>query len=131
MVDLFIVKLILSFLVGGLYVIAATVSADKLGSKIGGLISGLPSTVLFGLLFIGWTQNSQAGVEATTLLPAVIGVACFFLITYVYFIKYNIWLAFVLAFIVWGLLTFGLFVVHLTNFFSAILIFCLSFIIAY
>src|SRR6185437_15423911 len=80
MSDLFTLKLCLSFFVGGLYVVIATVFADKFGSKIGGLISGLPSTVLFGLLFIAWTQNTQAAVDATTPIPAVVGVACFFLI---------------------------------------------------
>src|SRR5260221_14387282 len=106
MVDLFTLKLILSFVVGGSYVIGATIVADNLGTKLGGLIAGLPSTILFGLLFIAWTQNTQASVEATTLLPAVIGVACFFLITYVYFIRYTIWMALPLAFFVLGLLTF-------------------------
>lgn len=80
MADLFIVKLILSFFVGGLYTIISTVAADKFGSKIGGLISGLPSTALFGLFFIGWTQNPQASSEATTLIPASLGVSCIFVL---------------------------------------------------
>lgn len=128
---LFIIKLILSFLVGGGYAILATVSADRLGSKIGGLISGLPSTVLLGLLFIAWTQNTQAAVEATTLIPAVIGVACFFLITFVLFVKKNIWLALICAFIVWFVLTYSLFLFHITNFFISLFIYVISSFIAY
>jgi hypothetical protein len=131
MIDQFTLKLILSFIIGGGYAILATVSADKLGTKIGGLITGLPSTVLFGLLFIAWTQNTQAAVEATTLLPATIGASCFFLIMYVYFIRYSLWFALGMAFLIWGLLTYALLAAHLTNFILAITIFCISFIIAY
>ncbi len=131
MIDQFTLKLILSFVIGGGYAILATVCADKLGTKIGGLITGLPSTVLFGLLFIAWTQNTQAAVEATTLLPATIGASCFFLISYVYFLRYSIWLSLLMAYIVWGVITYALLVVHLTNFIVAIVLFCISFFIAY
>jgi hypothetical protein len=129
--DFFIVKLVLSFIVGGLYTIAATVTADKLGPKIGGIISGLPSTVLFGLVFIGWTQTPQSSFEATTLLPAVIGLACLFLITFIYFVKQNIWLALCAAFIVWSIPAFGLINAGLHDFFIALLIFCVLFCIAH
>ncbi len=131
MVDLFTIKLILSFLVGGAYAIVATIIADKLGSKIGGLISGLPSTTLFGLLFIAWTQNTRATVEATTLIPAVIGIACLFLITYVLFFRKGFWVAIFLSFIVWILFTLELFSLNLTNFFLSVLVFCLCFLITY
>jgi len=131
MESLFIFKLILSFLVGGGYAILATVCADKFGSKIGGLISGLPSTVLFGLFFIGWTQSTQASVEATTLIPAVIGVACFFLLAFVALVRKNIWYALSVAFILWFLLTSVLFVFHLSNFFISVFFYILSSLIAY
>ena len=129
--DLFTVKLILSFVVGGVYAIVASIGADKFGTKFGGLLSGLPSTVLFGLLFIAWTQSASVAVEATTLLPATVGIACYFLITFVYFTRYSLWLALCLAYIVWGVITYALIATHLTNFFVTLIIFGLSFAIAY
>ena len=50
MTDTFILKLALSFLIGGLWITVASVAAERLGSKIGGVIAGLPSTavVAFG-----------------------------------------------------------------------------------
>ncbi len=131
MADLFVLKLIVSFLVGGSYTLVSTVAADKLGSKIGGLISGLPSTVLFGLLFIGWTQTPEASVEATTLIPAVIGLACLFLITYIYFVKQNVWLALFAAFGVWSISAYGLLAIRLTDFFVSIILFFVLYFVAY
>jgi len=131
MIDQFTLKLILSFIVGGGYAIAATVAADKFGSKIGGLIGGLPSTVLFGLLFIAWTQNPQAAVDATTLIPAVIGIACFFLIAFVLSLKKGIWFALFMAYLVWFVCTIPLLVYPNVSFLISNLIFCLCFIITY
>ena len=52
-------KLLLSFLVGGCWVTLTTIIAEKFGSKIGGLLGGLPSTIVVSLLFIGLTQNAE------------------------------------------------------------------------
>lgn len=131
MIDLFVIKLVLSFLVGGLYTIISTVAADKLGSKIGGLVSGLPSTALFGLFFIGWTQNPQASMEATTLIPAIVGVGCIFVITYISFVKQNIWLAMGAAIFVWGVAAYSLITLHITSFVVSLVIFCVLFACAY
>jgi hypothetical protein len=117
--------------VGSSYTLLATVTADKLGPKIGGLISGLPSTVLFGLVFIGWTQSVDASVEATTLIPAIIGVACLFLITYIYFVKRNVWLAVFLAMLVWSLATYLLLIFHVTSFIVSLVIFLVLYLVGY
>lgn len=130
MIDIFLLKLILSFFVGGSYVLVSTIAADKMGSKIGGLISGLPSTVLFGLFFIGWTQSPQASVDATTVMPAVIGLACLFLITYIALVQRNIYIAIIGAFIVWIASAYGLFVLHVTDFFISVSIFIGLYLVA-
>jgi hypothetical protein len=53
----FWIKLFLGFIVGSIWVTLTTVSAERFGSKVGGLIGGLPSTVVIALLFIGLTQS--------------------------------------------------------------------------
>lgn len=129
--SVFFIKLILSFLVGSSYILFSTIASDKLGSKIGGLITGLPSTVLLGLLFIGWTQNPDASVEATTLIPAIIGVACLFLITYVFLIKRNVWVAIFASTLIWTFTAYLLMSSHITSFFVSLVIFLVFFLIAY
>lgn len=131
MADQFIIKLILSFVVGGLYTIISTVAADKFGPKIGGLIGGLPSTALFGLFFIGWTQNSQASAEATILLPASLGLSCLFIVIYICFVKHNVWLALFGSIFLWGIGAYILVASHITNFFISIVIFLVFYFIGY
>jgi hypothetical protein len=112
----FFLKLFLSFMIGGLWTVAATVVADRYGSKIGGLIAGLPSTVMFGLLFLAWTQSAAAGVQATTLAPIAAGFTCLFILGYCVLVKRGLWIALPVALILWMLLAYGLVSVCLQSF---------------
>lgn len=118
---IFLFKLALSFLIGGTWVVGATIFADKLGSKVGGLIAGLPSTIIFGLLFLAWTQTPQAVVEATTIVPIVSGVSCLFILTYIYFIKKGVWIALFISLLIWFLLVLSLVILDFNNYFLSIL----------
>lgn len=103
---IFFLKLAMSFAIGGVWVILATISADRFGSKIGGLISGLPSTVMFGLFFLAWTQNPSVAVQATTIIPIVGGINCLFLVCYVFFVRKNLVKAIVTSLFLWSILSF-------------------------
>jgi uncharacterized membrane protein (GlpM family) len=75
-----IMRFVLAFAVGSLWVTLITVIAEKKGSVIGGVLGGLPSTSAFSFFFIGINQSSAAAVEATTVFPLVFGmtIACLF-----------------------------------------------------
>jgi hypothetical protein len=62
----FILKLVLSFFVGGLWITGGVALAERRGSKAGGLVLGFPSTVLLAIVFIGWTLSPQAAALATS-----------------------------------------------------------------
>lgn len=78
----FLVKLAASFVVGGVWIALVTVAAEKYGSRLGGLIGGLPSTAAVSLLFIGVTQSPRAGSEAAAVLPLAMVASGVFVIVY-------------------------------------------------
>lgn len=129
--SIFAIKLFISFLVGGGYAIISTIAADKFGSKIGGLITSLPSTVLFGLLFIAWTQSPRVSVEATITIPATLGMACVFLVVYTYFLKRGLWWGLGLALISWAILAVVLIESHLTSFLFSCMLYGVLFIFSF
>lgn len=98
---IFIIKLVLSFLIGGLWVTIATNLADRYGTKVGGFITGLPSTALLSLFFIGWTQSPRISVEATTIIPLIGAVNALFLLAYITLVRKNFWLALGSSFLIW------------------------------
>ncbi|MGE5123380.1 MAG: hypothetical protein ACM3H7_02610 [Acidobacteriaceae bacterium] len=97
----FWLKLILSFIVGSLWVSITTLSAERLGSRIGGLIGGLPSTVVIALLFIGLTQSPHVAAQSTTVMPIAQGLNGLFVLTFMLFIPYGLWIGSLSALMVW------------------------------
>ena len=122
---IFLVKIALSFFIGGSWVVLATHLADKLGSKIGGLITGLPSTLLFGLFFLGWTQSSQAAVTATSITPLVGGISSLFLAIYVATISFGLVWALGISIVSWVTLTFIALKLPIHNYYSLFLVYFL------
>jgi hypothetical protein len=82
MTDIFILRLILSFLIGGLWITAASVLAERMGSKIGGVIGGLPSTAVVAFGFIGWTQGAQQAYDATSAFPLTFAINALYMVAY-------------------------------------------------
>lgn len=111
----FLIKLLLSFVVGGFYIAFTIWVSEKFGSRLGGLFIGLPSTLLISLLFIAWTQNSQAAVAALPVVPATIAANSLFLVAFIYFHKFGRTNAFLAASLLWFALSFPLAFFSLKN----------------
>jgi hypothetical protein len=103
--SIFLFKLFLSFIVGGLYIALTIRISERIGSRIGGLLIGLPSTLLVSLIFIAWTQDSRAAVSAIPVVPATIGVSSMFIVAFIHLYKYGKITAFIAASILWLILT--------------------------
>jgi hypothetical protein len=122
----FIIKLILSFVVGSVWITLGTVLAEKYGTKIGGLVAGLPSTILVALFFIAWSQSPRVAVDATTIMPIIGGINCLFIVTYVVLLRVHFWLALTGAIVVWFALSFLFVLAGFSSFPSALVIYVLS-----
>jgi len=106
-------------------------AADKFGTKIGGLIAGLPSTLLFGLFFIAWTQSPETAIKATVVVPIMNGASALFLVTYAALVKKGLGKALFLALTLWGACAYLLVLTKFDNFKIALWIYPLILAVAY
>ena len=131
MEDLFYFKLFLAFIVGSTMVTLATVAAERLGSRIGGLIGGIPSAVAISLFFIGYTETPQLASEATSTIPLTMGLNGLFLVVYVGLARRGAWIAMAGALFFWFALAFLVLFLHFSNFLFSLLFFILSLVGSY
>ncbi len=131
MVDLFWIQLLLSFIVGSVWVTLTTIMAERFGSKIGGFIGGLPSSTLVALLFIGWTQTPEIASQATTVMPLIIGFGSIFLVAYAIASKRNFITGLIAALSTWFVLSALVVVFKIENFAFSIFAWLLTIPISY
>lgn len=97
----FLARLSLTFFVGGLWVAGATALAERAGTKVGGWASGLPSTVVVALFFIGLNQTPRAAAEAAVMVPLMAGVNGLFLASFVRFSRRGFARGLAFALMIW------------------------------
>lgn len=131
MIDPFLLKIILSFIVGATWLTGATIIAERFGSKIGGVIAGLPSTTVLALFFIGWTQSPSIAAESTGVIPAIIGLDAIFTALYILLSHHTLFISIGISLLVWFILSIGFVLIRFNNYAASLIIFftlyCISF----
>jgi len=112
----FALKLLLTFLVGGSWVVMSTVVAERAGTKIGGVVAGMPSSSLIAFFFIGWTQSTEAAAQATTLGPLSMGVVALFNVAYALLYPRGFGLALAGSLGTWLILSLGLLATNIRSY---------------
>ena len=131
MPDLFYLKLLLAFGVGSFMVTLATVAAERLGSKTGGLIGGLPTMVSITLFFIGLVQTPRIASEATNVIPLVMGFNGLFLVIYAMLAKWSASIGLAGALLTWIFLSSLVVLLDVQSFVFSLLVFVLLLVFSY
>ncbi len=116
---------------GSIWITLSTVAAERYGSKIGGLIGGLPSTAVVSLLFIGVTQTSLIASEATTVMPVAQGINGIFIIVYLLFVRRGLVSGLSIALFVWFIFAWALIMIEMKLFWVSVIIWILLVMICY
>jgi uncharacterized membrane protein (GlpM family) len=103
--DSLLIRYILAFAVGSLWVTLVTIIAERRNSAVGGILGGLPSTSAFAFLFIGLNQSSPAAVQATTVFPLVFSITSAFLLFYAFFARKGFTVGFTISLLIWFLIS--------------------------
>jgi uncharacterized membrane protein (GlpM family) len=104
MLSLFTLRVIISFVVGGVFISLQTLFAERVPLKWRGVVLTIPSTLAMSLFFVGITKGSS---EVSYV--AVLSIAASFICTYVFattfafFSRFNLYLATIMGFLFWGI----------------------------
>lgn len=81
--NIFLLKLLISFIISGSFAVFALWMSEKVGTKLGSIILSIPSTTAFSLLFIMWTQGVEVVTRAAVMSTASLGISFIFVIVFV------------------------------------------------
>ena len=112
---MFYLQVILSFVLAGSLIALMTLLAERFGSKIGGLITNLPSNILITLIFISLAQGIGFVKEMTPAIPIGMMIDSIFLVAFILLLRYNLFLSIIGSLGVWLALAFLADQVHVVN----------------
>lgn len=98
-------KLILSFVTGAISVSTLSLTAERFGSKLAGILGGFPSTLAASLFFIGLIKGPIEASDAAVVVPLMMGIYGVQLSLYCALLDRGIIPALVLSISVWVLLS--------------------------
>jgi hypothetical protein len=101
-------RLFLGFLVGGVWVAATTAAAERGGSRLGGFIGGLPSTLAVALLFVALTGGREAAAEAAAVAPLAFAVNALYVLLFVALSRFGFTRSMILALTAWAAAQFSI-----------------------
>jgi len=124
-------KILVSFVAAGVWIGAATLIAERLGSKKGGLISNLPSTVLIALVFVALIKNTRFAAEATDAVPMGMLIDTLFLFIFIILLKTGLFKTIIISLFTWIILAFFVRQIHSSNIVLNIIFYLLVVIITF
>jgi hypothetical protein len=91
----------MSFLVAGLWISVATFLAERLGSKLGGIISNLPSNIVVSLAFISINKGEAFASESARAVPLGMAIDIIFLFVFMAMLRRGIVAAILVSLSTW------------------------------
>jgi len=98
-------QFVVPFVLSALIVIVITVVAERYGTKTGGIIGTLPSTMVVAFVLIALNNGIDFASKAVSIVPAEMGINVFFLFIFVLVSYYSIYLAVPASLAVWSVLS--------------------------
>ena len=106
---------VIPFFLSALIVVIITVVAEKYGTKVGGILGTLPSTIVIAFLFIALNKGVDFAARAVAVVPAELGINLLFLFVFSLYAKRSSLLAFVMSLLTWAVCSYVLFLANLSN----------------
>jgi hypothetical protein len=96
-----VIKVLISFVVAGIWIAGATLLAERFGSKIGGLITNLPSNILISLLFIALVNDISFVANVIPGIPLGMTINTIFLVAFIILLERGVKIALFISLLIW------------------------------
>lgn len=105
---IFSLQLLISFLLGGLFIALQSLIAERVHGFWRNVVLGIPSTMALGLFFIGLTKTPQDVVQASLMVPAGLAPDYIFVTVFALLARFNFYISLLGSFLIWAIFGYGL-----------------------
>jgi len=126
-----IFQVFIPFILSALVVIIVMYIAENYGSKAGGILGTIPSTIVVAFVFIAYSKGTNFASDAAAVVPAELSINVIFLFVFSLLVHRSTILAFIVTFIVWGFLSSLLVVFQMDYIVVSILLYLSSVLIVF
>jgi uncharacterized membrane protein (GlpM family) len=123
-----VLQIVLPFVLSALIVILITTIAEKYGTKVGGIIGTLPTTIIIAYVFIALNQGIVFASDSVAVVPAEMGVNLVFICAFAVLAYRSTVIALFGSFFVWIILSGILLFLNMHYIYLSIIIFTVSMI---
>ena len=124
-------QVIIPFVISAVVIILITIIAERYGTKTGGILGTLPSTIIVAFIFISLNKGVYFASQSAAVVPAEMGVNLLFLFIFALLSYRSMHLAIIASLTVWTLLTSLLFVISLENIFVSIAVYTVALVFTF
>jgi uncharacterized membrane protein (GlpM family) len=108
-------QFVVPFLLSAIVVVIITFAAERYGTKTGGIIGTLPSTMLVAVATIAINKGVNFASNAVAIMPAEMGINIIFLLILVLLSRHSMYIAVVLSLALWSVASAVLFSLNVDN----------------
>ncbi len=122
---------VLPFVLSALIVILITVIAEKYGTKIGGILGTLPSTIVIAFIFISLNRGVIFASKSAAVVPAEMAINLIFLVIISSLAYRSLYFALFASLSFWAVLSAILYLVGIQNIFISIFLYSISLVFSF
>jgi len=119
-------QILIPFILSAAVVTLVTIIAERYGTKVGGIIGTLPSTIVIAFVFIALNRGVYFASRSVAVVSAEMGINVVFLFFLSILLYRSIYLAIVVSLTVWVFLSALLFILGMENIFISLAIYAIA-----
>ena len=124
-------QIVVPFFLSAFIVIAISIIAERYGTKLGGIIGTLPSTIVIAYIFISLNKGTQFASDSALVVPAEMGINIIFLFTFAVLANKKSYITLISALGVWSVFSIGLYLFNLGSIYYSLILYVLFLLISF
>ena len=124
-------QVVIPFILSATIATLITIIAERYGTKVGGIIGTLPSTIVIAFVFIAINRDVYFASRSVAVVPAEMGINVVFLFLLSILSYRSTYLAIVISLTVWVLLSSLLYILDMQNIFISLAIYVIALVFTF